>query len=89
MFKKWIRLYAGTLPANKEYVAGSVPANKEYAAGTPLTRPKDMSLILNPRLNLHVDCSLISPPLLLLTIEPTGLRGLVAWGGGILKISKN
>ena len=29
------RLYAGTVPANKEYAAGTVPANKEYAAGTP------------------------------------------------------
>ena len=31
---KWIRLYAGTVPANKEYAAGTVPANKKYAAGT-------------------------------------------------------
>ena len=40
-----IRLYAGTVPANKEYAAGkkptnkknasgTVPANKKYAAGT-------------------------------------------------------
>ena len=28
------RLYAGTVPANKEYASGTVPANKEYAAGT-------------------------------------------------------
>ena len=46
---KWIRLCAGTVPANKEYAAvivpankkyalGTVPANKKYAAGTPLTR---------------------------------------------------
>ena len=26
-------LYAGTVPANKEYTAGLVPANKKYAAG--------------------------------------------------------
>ena len=48
----WIRLYAGTVPANKEYTASAVPANKnyaavtvpankKYAAGIPLTRPKD------------------------------------------------
>ena len=29
------RLYAGTIPANKEYAAGTVPSNKKYAAGTP------------------------------------------------------
>ena len=29
-----IRLYAGTVPANKEYAACTVPANKEYAADT-------------------------------------------------------
>ena len=28
------RLYAGIVPANKEYAAGTVPANKEYAAST-------------------------------------------------------
>ena len=28
------RLYAGTIPANKEYAAGIVPAKKKYAAGT-------------------------------------------------------
>ena len=28
-------LYAGTVPANKEYAAGTEPANKKYAAGTP------------------------------------------------------
>ena len=55
----------GTVPANKEYAAGTIPANKKYAAVTPLTRPKDKSLILNPRLNLHVDCSLSSPHLLI------------------------
>ena len=27
-------LFAGTVPANKEYVTGTVPANKEYAPGT-------------------------------------------------------
>ena len=31
----WIRLYAGTVPENKEYAAGTVTANKKYAAGTP------------------------------------------------------
>ena len=30
----WKRLYAGTVPANKEYAAGTVTANKKYAAGT-------------------------------------------------------
>ena len=30
----WKRLYAGTVPANKEYAAGTVPANKKYTAGT-------------------------------------------------------
>ena len=34
-FVLWKRLYAGTVPANKEYAAGTVPANKKYAAGTP------------------------------------------------------
>ena len=34
IFKTWKRLYAGTVPANKEYAAGTVPANKKYAAGT-------------------------------------------------------
>ena len=33
-FKKWKRLYAGTVPANKEYAAGTEPENKKYAAGT-------------------------------------------------------
>ena len=28
------RLYAGTVPANKEYATGTVPANKKNAAGT-------------------------------------------------------
>ena len=28
------RLYAGTVPANKEYATGTVPANKKYAGGT-------------------------------------------------------
>ena len=31
---EWKRLYAGTVPANKEYAAGTVTANKKYAAGT-------------------------------------------------------
>ena len=29
----WKRLYAGTVPANKEYATGTVPANKEYTEG--------------------------------------------------------
>ena len=32
IFRK--RLYAGTVPTNKEYAAGTIPANKKYAAGT-------------------------------------------------------
>ena len=28
------RLYAGTVPASKEYAAGKVPAIKKYAAGS-------------------------------------------------------
>ena len=27
-------LYAGTVPANKEYIAGTVPANQKLSAGT-------------------------------------------------------
>ena len=34
-FPLWKRLYAGTVPANKEYAAGTVPENKKYAAGNP------------------------------------------------------
>ena len=34
VFKRLKRLYAGTVPANKEYATGTVPANKKYAAGT-------------------------------------------------------
>ena len=30
----WKRLYADTVPANKEYAAGTVPAHKKYVAGT-------------------------------------------------------
>ena len=56
-FNKRIRLYAGTVSANKEYAAGkvpanknynavTVPANKKYAADNPLTRHKENSLIL-------------------------------------------
>ena len=30
----WERVYAGTVPANKEYAEGKVPANKKYASGT-------------------------------------------------------
>ena len=56
-FSFWIRLYAGTVSANKEYAAGkvpanknynavTVPANKKYAADNPLTRHKENSLIL-------------------------------------------
>ena len=29
------RLYAGTVPANKEYATGTVPENKKYAEGPP------------------------------------------------------
>ena len=34
------RLYAGNVPANKEYAAVTVPANKKYAAGTVLANKK-------------------------------------------------
>ena len=36
----WKRLYAGTVPSNKEYAAGTVPAIKKYAAGTVPTNKK-------------------------------------------------
>ena len=31
----WKRLFAGTLPANKNLFAGTLPANKNLFAGTP------------------------------------------------------
>ena len=34
----WKRLFAGTLPANKNLFAGTVPANKNLFAGTPQVR---------------------------------------------------
>ena len=33
--KNWKRLFAGTVPANKNLFAGTVPANKNLFAGTP------------------------------------------------------
>ena len=29
-----MRLFTGTVPANKNYVTGTVPANKSYVTGT-------------------------------------------------------
>ena len=38
-------LYAGTVPANKEYAAGVVPASKKYAAGIRILNLLSLSLL--------------------------------------------
>ena len=47
-FKIRLELLTGTVPVNKKLLTGTVPVNKKLLTGTltPLTRPKEKSLVL-------------------------------------------